>query len=409
MAPTLQREVMLDMYFPIEEYEDRWSRLYNEMDSRGYTGALVWGRSAGTYERYQDVLYLTNYYSSQSGHEYDSPAWMGVGFTAVLMVDRKPPRMVVDEPDYPTHLLPVSVDRVVWEHDLIRGTAKLLRQELEADARIALVGTDFLPMKYWEVLRSELPGIDFVEADDLVRQVRRTKSTRELDCYREVGEKVTAAMTRLCETAVRGGTQAEAAAAGAAELMRRGGVPHMIPVSSGPTMFWHCGDPLLGFSPDVVMEPGDVVRAWIYGPVWQGYWSDPGRSLVVGGNPTPRQIELIRSANDIVTKTMDAIRPGVRVGEVVALGDKLRRLTGTEDDQPGRMWPIYGHGVGMYWEEPWYMHGDTGNQTVFRAGDVVSTEVFIYHKNIGAAGVEQNFIIGSDRNELLTTTEMEWW
>jgi Xaa-Pro aminopeptidase len=47
----------------------------------------------------------------------------------------------------------------------------------------------------------------------LVESVRRHKSPRELDCVREGGEIVTAALTKQIEAAIRGGTQAEIAAA----------------------------------------------------------------------------------------------------------------------------------------------------------------------------------------------------
>jgi Xaa-Pro dipeptidase len=395
------------VYFPHEEYEARWERLLEEMSARDLDWALVWGRSGGTFERYQDILYLTNYYSSQSGHEYDSEEWMGISFSALLIGRGDVPELVVDEPDYPQDLLPLPPERVTWDKNVILGAAKMVKGR--GITRVGLVGTDFLPVKYARVLEAELPGVEFVEADDLVRSIRRHKSPRELDCYREVGEKVSAAMDELMKVVVKGGaTQAEAAAAGTAELMRRGGIPHMVPVSSGPTLFRHCGDPLLGFSPDVRMEPGDLVRTWIYGPVWQGYWSDPGRTAVAGGTGTTRQRELIEKANEIVIRLMEEIRPGKKLIEVIQLGNKLRAETGTEDDQPGKMWPIYGHGVGLFWEDPWLLADSTDETSVFHEGQTYSTEVFLYWPDVGSAGVEQNFIVWEGGNELLTTSDLNW-
>jgi Xaa-Pro dipeptidase len=396
------------LYFPQEEYEDRWNRVYDSMQEQGFDAALIWGRSGGTFERYSDILYLTNYYSSQSGHEYDSEEWMGVSFSAAILANRDIPELIVDEPDYPPELLPLPEQRVRWEKHLIKGASDAVKRR--GLRRLALAGTDFLPMKYAGVLEAELPGVEFIEADELVRGVRKRKSARELDCYREAGEKVTAALDALMKVVVKGNaTQADAAAAGTAELMRRGGIPHMVPVSSGPTMFRHCGDPLLGFSPDVRMERGDVVRVWIYGPVWQGYWSDPGRTAVVGGNPNPRQRELIESANDIVMRLMGEIRPGRKLIDVIRLGNKLRQETGTEDDQPGKMWPIYGHGVGLFWEDPWLLADSTDETSEFHAGQTYSTEVFLHWPDVGSAGVEQNFIVWENGNELLTTSDLNWW
>ena len=68
-------------YFPQEEYERRWERLSDEMRREGFEAALIWSRSAGGYEKFGDVFYLTHYYSNQSG-QADEDAWLGVGFAA---------------------------------------------------------------------------------------------------------------------------------------------------------------------------------------------------------------------------------------------------------------------------------------------------------------------------------------
>ncbi|HEX2088823.1 MAG TPA: M24 family metallopeptidase [Actinomycetota bacterium] len=397
------------MYFPQDEYEERWRRIYDAMEVKGIATALVWGRTAGTYERHGDLLYLTNYYSSQSGHDYDTDWWTGLGFSAVLMHERDVPLLVADEPDYPSELLPIAVERVVWGENVLVTVAEVLKARGITEGRVALVGEDFLPAKYYRLLTEALPGVEFVADDRLVRDVRLHKTQRELDCYREAGVAVSAAMTALMERAVRGGTQAEAAAAGASELVRRGGFPHMVPVASGNDMYHFAGDPITGSSPAISMSDGDMVRAWVYGPAWQGYWCDPGRTAVVGGKPRPDQRALIGAANDIVSRVMEAIRPGVRVKDIVNLGSQLRREAGTEDDQAARMFPLYGHGIGLYWEEPYFTEGWKNEVTAFHEGQTVTAETFLYRPGVGSAGVEQNFIVGRERNELLTTTELEWW
>jgi Xaa-Pro dipeptidase len=55
------------MYFPQEEYEDRWNRLYDELGDRGFDAALIWSRSGGTHERCGDVLYLTHWAAGRRG------------------------------------------------------------------------------------------------------------------------------------------------------------------------------------------------------------------------------------------------------------------------------------------------------------------------------------------------------
>jgi Xaa-Pro dipeptidase len=103
-------------------------------------------------------------------------------------------------------------------------------------------------------------------------------------------------------------------------------------------MYHLAGDPITGFSSSVTMDEGDMVRAWVYGPAWQGYWCDPGRTAVVDGKPSPEQRELIRAANEIVVRRIDEIRPGTRVADIVERGSTMRKAT-TEYDQAMKMCP----------------------------------------------------------------------
>jgi Xaa-Pro dipeptidase len=399
------------MYFPQEEYEDRWNRLYDELGDRGFDAALIWSRSGGTHERCGDVLYLTHYYSSRSGHvpdlvEFD---WMGAAFAAVLMAGREPPELIPDSPEYPMDLLATDRVRLPETRNIIREAARAVRAR-GLEGKVAFIGDGLLPFRYARILEDELPGVELIPADDLVESIRLFKSPRELDCYREAGEIVTAALDAQMAAAVRGGTQAEVAATGAAELMRRGGAFHMVPVGSGQRedLDYFVGEPITGYSPSIVMKPGDIVRTWIYGPIWQGYWCDPGRTAVVGGKPSARQRDLITAANDITQRMIDAIRPGTTVSEVTQLGDRLRREAGTAEDATSAMFPIYGHGVGLFWESPRLVSG-ADQQERFHEGQTLGIEVFLSWQDVGSVGVEQNIIVGQEENELLTTTDLEWW
>jgi len=65
--------------------------------------------------------------------------------------------------------------------------------------KVALVGTEFIPVKYYRQLADGTPDIELVPADDLVRAVRVYKSPRELDAYRIAGESATIGLTTLME------------------------------------------------------------------------------------------------------------------------------------------------------------------------------------------------------------------
>jgi Xaa-Pro dipeptidase len=400
------------LYFPVDEYEDRWRRVSNELAIQGFDAALVWSRSAGGYEKFGDVFYLTHYYSNQSG-QADEDAWLGVGFAALILEHEQTPQLIADLPEFPRDQ--VATDRIVRsdEPNRVRLVAETMRARGLTEGRVALVGDGFLPWRYARILQQELPGVEWVPADELVEAVRRYKSPRELDCFREGGEIVTAALTKQLEAAVRGGTQADIAAAGAHELLRRGGNFHMIPVASGTRrdLDAFTNEPLTGFDVRIPVRPGDLVRTWIYGPAWQGYWLDPGRTVVAGGTPSDAQREWITAANQVVSRLIDEIRPGRNVREIAELGGRLRRETGSVDDATAETFPLLGHGNGLFWERPtiWLDVEQNDTRWSFWEGQTMGVETFLSHPDVGSVGIEQNIIVQERGNELLTPVALEWW
>ena len=140
------------------------------MKRRGLDVAVVWGRSAGGYERCADVLYLTNYFSTNSGQASDTPLTNASGFSAVILQEGETPVLRADEPP---HEELIATDRADWHYDPIRGLADDLNRR-KVSGRVALVGSDFLPMKYWGQLTQYTPSIEWEPADDLVQAVRAT-------------------------------------------------------------------------------------------------------------------------------------------------------------------------------------------------------------------------------------------
>ncbi len=70
-------------YFPIEEYETRWQKTWAEIRNRGYETALICGKTGFVYERAMDLIYLSNYHSTQE-QEPDTVMWQARSFSAVV-------------------------------------------------------------------------------------------------------------------------------------------------------------------------------------------------------------------------------------------------------------------------------------------------------------------------------------
>jgi Xaa-Pro dipeptidase len=389
---------MIERYFPLDEYAARWRRVAKAMRTQSLELAVVWSRSAGTYDRCADLVYLTNYYGNQPGQGRRGPQ----GFAAAILRPGEAPELFADVHDPRSDLIAAGHVHACTNTFEAVGTAIRALGE----CRIGLIGSDLIPMKYWPVLQSLTPQASWVIADDLVREVRLIKSDRELEAFRRGGEIVSGALAVLMKALATGHTESEAAAAAAAEVFRGGGHVHMLPISHGPYLSHLASDPLVGFS-QARPAQGDLARAWVTGPMFQGYWLGPGRTVVCGRPATAAQNALLEANATAVETVIRHIRPGVRVRELVQIADGCVERFAGEPSPLSKEWPLYGHGNGLFFEAP-TLSTKVGPDAdfVLRENMVVSIEIFFSRAGIGDAGFENNVIVTSGGSELLSRAPM---
>jgi Xaa-Pro aminopeptidase len=385
----------MDRYFPIDEYEERWDRLHRKMKARGFETAVVFGRGGGTTDNCGDVLYLSNHYAISGG--MDSLIWTARSFAGVILQEGRAPQLHIDEPEVRKDL--VSIEDAHCSNHPFESVAKAL-VERGTRGRVALVGTNFIPVKYYRQLETTAPEIEWVPADDLVRSVRRIKSRRELDCYRIAGETATAGMTVLMQSLISGMSEREAAGEAAREVVRRGGRIQMIGTNHGETLGFDQRFPLTGYSADTPAV-GDIVTGTLHGPLYQGYYLDPGRTAV-RGQANSEQRRLIEAASGIVHRLSDMLRPGVKLLDVAAEGDRMTAEFGGSISAIMKNFPFYGHGIGLGFELPRISTSMSMPEDVVEQDMVFGVEAFLSLDGVGAAFYEDILIIGENGNELLT-------
>lgn len=395
-----------ERYFSLDEYRRRWAAVEAEMARRGYQVALVWGKSAFTYERSMDVLYLTNFFSSLSGQEPDSSAWNARGFACVILRAGFEPEIVHgDVNPRPARL---ATQNQHHHRDPIAALAETLKG-YGACGPVAFVGADTLPVKYAKQLEAATPGIDYVFEDDLVARVRRIKSAAELELFREGAEVADAALSALIEALIAGQSEAAAATAAVPELFARGGYFQRIAIAHGASTNFLESTPMHGFSTKVP-EPGDLFHADLLGPPLEGYWLDPARTAVAGARPTPEQRSLIEDCNRIMTEGIEAnVKPGVHIRSVAEATRRLRDEVGGDFSEFDANWPQFGHSNGNMWEAPYISLVACDESEVFEENMVFGGETFLTREGVGTAEVENNWIVTKDGIELLTKTPLEWW
>jgi Xaa-Pro aminopeptidase len=410
------------LYFPLDEYRARWDGALSEVADRGYEAAVLWQRTGGSYDRAGDVWYLSGYASHASGQEPSVGAnAVGRAFAALVLRVGHDPQLHIMEPVGTVDPELVAVEDIVaHDRNLALGLAERLKAQ-GVEGRVAYVGDDFLPAQLYRHLTEATPQIEWVWEPTLLYALQRKKSPRELDLYREAGEVVSRAMTALMEGLIAGKRQSDAAADAAHIIVSAGGGIQRIAVQHGHRASFAMWDkPFYSYSTDAP-EPGDIVRAWLYGPILEGYWIDPGRTAVCGNDPTPAQRKLIEDGVALTGAIVDAVRPGTTPREVGALGDRVTRELGYDFDVGGAIWPIYGHGLGLYFASPKLpAHGVAETigddklqwniDTEFFDGEVYAVETFLTAPEVvGMVGMEDVFIVRADGPEILTTTPKVFW
>jgi Xaa-Pro dipeptidase len=408
---------VFSLYFKADEYRDRWCRVHEAMAARDYDTLLVWQRGAGTFDRVGDVYWLTNFVMNGTGQDPASDELCApYTFCAVLMRRGLEPELHVGLPPGDLDLsLVVCGKTVSHPENLMKGLGAYLQAE-GIEGRIAVVGDDVLPGMYDRLLRRHTPQIEWHSDETLLLGPQSIKSARELEAYRTAGVVVSGALTAACELLLTGRSSAEAASAAAAILLRAGGGFHRIDIHHGAeTEHRVISADLYGYHTTPPVD-GDVVRAWIMGPIFQGYWMDPGRSLICGNQPTGKQRALLEGAVEAVDAVVSAMRPGVTPRQLGVLGAGIARKHGYFD-YPQLKVPLLGHGLGTNFipyvipigEGEADPSGALQYDVPLKADMVMTAEIFLTHPGVGTAGFEQNVIVTESGPERLDLTPMLFW
>lgn len=401
--------------FAKDEYAARWERVQAAMAAAGYENLIVWQRSAATYDKVGNVYWLTDFYTDGTGQDPlsqdNDENWT---FAAVLIRKGREPELHIgltrDEIDASRI---VCGKLVIHTGHMTIKLAEYLRAE-RIEGRVAVVGDDVLPGMFDRILRSHTPQIEWVTEETLLEGPQMIKSPQELEIYRTAGVLVTNALTSATEAMIAGEPACEAAARAAAILMRGGGGFHRISIAHGPASQSPLSYDYYGYNMSAP-GAGDLITVWIYGPIFAGYWMDPGRSTICGRRPPAAQRALVERCATLVTDMVKVIAPGmtarqvgIRWAEIARKGNYLEELGG---EGGGSM---FGHGLGTSFPAYVLPMGDTETgpygykclKGPLKPGMVLTAEAFLSRPGVGATGFENNFIVTDSGAELLDKTPM---
>jgi Xaa-Pro dipeptidase len=283
--------------------------------------------------------------------------WRSERLTAVVIPAEGDAIVVTPFFESPTikEMLLIPAEIRTWQEDEepLKLVADFLKERGVANRPIAFEETDRFFIQ--DRLKQQLPGIQIVSGNPVVRALRMIKSPAELALMQAANDIMLASLRYAGTSAREGMSGPDLDAMIAAAQKRLGGAYDGGLLLIGEASAQPHGSKILH-----VLKRGDVVLMDCTSSV-HGYQADITRTFVFGADPTPEQRKLwdqVHQGQQIAIRTA---KVGVPAG---AVDDAVRAAYESWGFGPGYRLPGLshrtGHGIGMEVHEPVYLvHGET--------------------------------------------------
>jgi Xaa-Pro aminopeptidase len=264
---------------------------------------------------------------------------------------------------------------------------------IDAVGRAGLAGTvgfDAGATDLVSILAAE--GGDPIEATDWMYDLRAVKLPAEVDLLRRSAHLAEEGIDTAIAAARAGVTEKELANLVAATMAAGGGAPRFTVVTSGPRSALSDARPT-----DRALAPGDLLRFDV-GCTYDGYWSDIGRTAVVG-EPDRLQASRYEAILAGEEAQLRAVRPGMTAEGLFDLAVSAVESAGLE---PYRRHHC-GHAIGIeVYERPVVAPGWA---TVLEPGMVFCVETPFYEIGWGGMMVEDALVLTASGADVLTSSD----
>ena len=264
---------------------------------------------------------------------------------------------------------------------------KVILNELGVAKEQLAIEDDFLPWVYLTELYSSMPKARFLSAKHLLAELRKIKTTSELDILRKANKIAEKAHYHAAQKAHSGMTELEYAQL-LSEYLFTNGIESInkLVVGSGERSEHPNANPT-----SRRFQPGELVRADIFAKI-QGYLSDVARTGVVG-TQTELHLKTWSTVVEARNLILDQIRPGASTLEIYTTFSQYFEKSGLRPTN------FVGHGLGITLHEDPYI-SKYHNQEL-QSGMVLAIEPMCFTNGEGYQ-LEEVIIVNDTGFELLT-------
>jgi Xaa-Pro aminopeptidase len=386
------RQAVLELDFPKEEYERRIAALVAAKDAAGLDGLIVHGGEGAT----ANLRYLTGW-----------NGWFGDGFLVV----GSGPHDVTLLTNGIFHGEPMHSNvQTTWVEDvrafsffgfpnlpadLVGGLGEALAERGLTASRLGYVSGRRIPASLDADVRRALPEAELVDANAPLADLRRIKSPLEIEMIRRAAVAASCGMEAALAAVAPGATEHQVAAALHEAAIAAGADEMVALVQSGARSFMKNVWPRRGS----VIEAGELVSIDSNGR-FAGYITDHARSTVAG-KATDDQRRALEAVAEAQEAGLAVTRPGATTADIEAEMRKVVKRAGYE-----ALDFCTGHGFGLdLAESPWFL----ANERPLEAGQCFFIEPMIVERSLGTICHEDMVLVTPDGAELMTTSRMRTW
>ena len=135
-----------------------------------------------------------------------------------------------------------------------------------------------------------------------------------------------------------------------------------------------------------------------YGVCFNGYASDC--TITIARNPDKEQEKLLQSVQTAFNECLPLYKNGLPVRGAASKADEV--FARTNRSMPHGL----GHGIGLEIHEAPFVSKKSGEDKLFKAGNIVTLEPGLYDINLGGTRLENDVLITENGNEILTTSQI---
>lgn len=375
--------------FSREEYQRRMQQVETALEDAGLDALIAYSVK----NQPGPVAYLSGYEPSLGLHD--------VAFFAV--VPNGHPRYALLTNAFWDNPQDLSwPDEILMTSDFGTKLAELLPNSVR---QIGIAGYRFFPTPVYTTLQAALPAASIEDATQLLMEVAKVKSSKEIEVIRRCWEITDAGGSAFLASIRQGATEREIKADVERAIMLAGsdGLWYNFQIYSGPQVAVG-----IGLGEDRTLVRGEQVQVDC-GALYRGYHGDLSRVTTVG--PSSSEVQAIMNATaDMYEAMFHTIRPGVPVADVARAAVNVAKEHGMERylyHSPNHDAGFVGHGIGCWYHEFPDIHPDATD--VLEANMVIVLEPILGQAGVGGAKIEDAVLVTPQGGERLSTLDIRTW